>query len=142
MYKIHFTKYFSPALSYLSILSEYMILLSNLFYVTFKVAPTIMPFTFGEEPFSPLDSTGVQCIITKGDSPVKIGWLFNNETLKNGQNGVNIINISAKTSLLNIASINDLHRGVYVCQAKNIAGIAEYGSELKVNGTHNITTQN
>uniref|UniRef100_A0A336L245 CSON014681 protein n=1 Tax=Culicoides sonorensis TaxID=179676 RepID=A0A336L245_CULSO len=98
-----------------------------------NVAPTIMPFTFGEDSFSPGDSTGVQCIVTKGDSPVKIGWLFNNETIKNGQNGVNIINISAKTSLLNIASINDMNRGVYVCQAKNTAGIAEYGSELKVN---------
>lgn len=96
-----------------------------------------MPFTFGEDSFSPGDSTGVQCIVTKGDSPVQIGWLFNNETLKNGQNGVNIINISAKTSLLNIASINDMNRGVYVCQAKNLAGVAENGSELKVNGTQN-----
>lgn len=106
-----------------------------------KVAPTIMPFTFGEDSFSPGDSTGVQCIVTKGDSPVQIGWLFNNETLKNGQNGVNIINISAKTSLLNIASINDMNRGVYVCQAKNLAGIAEDGSELKVNGTKYYTKQ-
>lgn len=96
-----------------------------------------MPFTFGEDSFSPGDSTGVQCIVTKGDSPVQISWLFNNETLKNGQNGVNIINISAKTSLLNIASINDMNRGVYTCQAKNLAGIAEDGSELKVNGTQN-----
>lgn len=94
-----------------------------------------MPFSFGEDSYSPGDSVGVQCIITKGDTPIQISWKFDGKPLKTGQNGINIMNISTKTSLLNIVSINALHRGTYTCIAKNEAGHAEHESELKVNGT-------
>lgn len=95
----------------------------------------MLTFTFGEEPLSPGDSVGVQCVITKGDTPIQISWEFNGAPLRTGQNGVNIMNISTKTSLLNIVSINAQHRGTYTCIAKNLAGHTTFEAELKVNGT-------
>lgn len=95
----------------------------------------MLPFTFGDDPVSPGDSIGVQCVITKGDVPIQIDWMFNDQSLRTGQNGINIINISTKTSLLNIVSINAQHRGNYTCIAKNKAGLSEFAAELKVNGT-------
>lgn len=96
----------------------------------------MLHFTFGDDPVSPGDSIGVQCVITKGDVPIEINWMFNDQSLRTGQNGINILNISTKTSLLNIVSINAQHRGNYTCIAKNQAGTSEFAAELKVNGIH------
>lgn len=94
-----------------------------------------MPFTFGDESFNTGDSTGVQCMIVKGDLPMIIKWTLNKLPTISGENDITITKLSAKTSVLNIASVREEHRGVYKCIAENNAGIADYASELHVNGT-------
>lgn len=98
------------------------------------MAPSINPFTFGETSYNSGDSVGLQCIITKGDSPIDLRWTLNESPINSGQNEIIIIKISEKTSVLNIVSITGMHRGVYKCIAKNNAGVAEHATELRVNG--------
>lgn len=93
-----------------------------------------MPFLFGEDSFNTGDSTGVSCMIIKGDLPISIKWTLNGQPLINGENGVTIAKLSAKSSVLNIGSVEKEHRGIFRCHAENMAGIAEYSSELHVNG--------
>lgn len=42
--------------------------------------------------------------------------------------------MSAKSSVLNIASVAENHRGQFKCIAENKAGTAFYASEFNVNG--------
>lgn len=93
-----------------------------------------MPFQFGEESFNTGDSTGVSCMIVKGDLPINIKWTLDDQPLVNGENGISIAKISPKSSVLNIASVGKEHRGVFKCIAENLAGTTEYASELSVNG--------
>lgn len=99
------------------------------------VPPQIAPFSFGDEPANPGESAGVQCMITKGDVPLTIKWILNSALLVSGDNGISIVKLSAKTSVLNIGSVNELHRGIYKCIAENAAGEATYLAEFFVNGT-------
>lgn len=95
-----------------------------------------MPFTFGDESFNTGDSTGVSCMIVKGDLPIQIKWTLNNEPIVSGENGIVINKFSAKSSVLNIASVEKEHRGTIKCIAENMAGSETYSSDLSVNGTH------
>lgn len=97
--------------------------------------PSIAPFDFGLLPTNLGESAGVQCMITKGDMPIKIKWILNSALLTNGDNGVSIVKLSSKTSALNIEAVNEKHRGVYKCAAENSAGEVHHSSELHVNGT-------
>jgi len=127
-----------------------------------KVPPKITPFTFGDEPTNVEDSVSVTCLISSGDLPIDIEWLFNDygissfsgmtvyrggkrtsmltiESLNsapiiNGENGFTLMRLNKRTSLLNIDSLNAFHRGVYKCIATNEAGTSEYVAELQVNG--------
>lgn len=103
------------------------------------VPPQIMPFTFGEESFNTGDSTGVSCMIIKGDLPIQIKWTLNNEPIISGENGITINKLSAKSSVLNIGSVEKEHRGIIKCIAENMAGSDTYASELSVNGTIKTT---
>lgn len=76
---------------------------------------------------------GVQCMAAKGDLPVEIRWTFNKEPLLN-ENGVILTRSNARTSGLNIDSLEGNHRGIYKCIARNLAGEVEYSAELFVNG--------
>lgn len=98
------------------------------------VPPQIMPFTFGDESFNTGDSTGVSCMIVKGDLPIQIKWTLNNEPIISGENGITINKLSAKSSVLNIGSVEKEHRGIIKCIASNMAGSDTYASELSVNG--------
>lgn len=81
------------------------------------------------------DSTGVSCIIVKGDLPINIKWTLNGSPIPtNNDIGITVVKLSAKTSVLNIASLDGYHRGVFKCIAENSAGVDEYASELQVNG--------
>lgn len=93
-----------------------------------------MPFMFGEDSFNTGDSTGVSCLIVRGDLPINIKWTLHGQPLVSGENGVTIAKLSAKSSVLNIGSVEKEHRGIFRCHAENMAGIAEYSSELHVNG--------
>lgn len=94
-----------------------------------------MPFTFGDESFNTGDSTGVSCMIVKGDLPIQIKWTLNHEPIISGENGITINKLSAKSSVLNIGSVEKEHRGIIKCIAENLAGSDAYASELSVNGT-------
>ena len=94
-----------------------------------------MPFSFGDESFNTGDSIGVQCMIVKGDVPLDIKWTLNDMPIQAEEDGITITKLSIKTSVLNIGSVEQEHRGVFKCLAENAAGIAEQMSELKVNGS-------
>lgn len=117
--------------------SYLLIIIFSLFFllIYFKnpVPPVIMPFSFGDESFNTGDSAGVQCMIVKGDVPMNIEWTLNDQSIFSGRDGFSIINLSKK-SILDIASLDQIHRGVYKCIALNKAGISEFSSELHVNG--------
>lgn len=93
-----------------------------------------MPFTFGDEPINTGENAGVQCMIQKGDIPITIKWTLNSRPIINGEEGITIMKLSPKTSVLNIAAVEEFHRGHFKCIAENLAGSAEFSSELNVNG--------
>lgn len=95
--------------------------------------PTVLPFTFGEEVVNAGDIVAVQCMVLKGDLPIKIFWMHNNASIKELPD-VNIIKTSARISTLNIESVNANHRGTFQCVASNSAGRSDYAAELNVNG--------
>lgn len=95
-----------------------------------------MPFYFGEDSFNTGDSTAVNCMITKGDAPLNIKWVLNQEPLVNGRYGIIIAKLSQRLSSLSIDSISSKHRGIFKCVAENLAGHDEFESELKVNGIY------
>lgn len=75
-------------------------------------------------------------MIIKGDLPINIRWTLNEVPIVSGENGITVVKLSAKTSVLNMAAVETEHRGIVKCIAENLAGAAEYSSELRVNGTH------
>ncbi|EDS26520.1 down syndrome cell adhesion molecule [Culex quinquefasciatus] len=93
--------------------------------------PLINPFEFGEEPFDSSSTVSVQCVITKGDTPIDIGWLFNNRRI-DSNDGIVISKMGQKMSTLYIESIRSRHAGIYSCRASNSAGSVEHSSELRV----------
>lgn len=109
--------------------------LSEIFFIPWPVPPQIVPFSFGDEPVNTGESAGIQCMIQKGDVPINIKWTLNSRPLINNEEGITILKLSAKTSVLNIPSVAEYHRGVFKCIAENKAGSAFYASELNVNGT-------
>lgn len=109
--------------------------MSNFCYsITLKVPPLIVPFAFGDEPVNTGENAGVQCMIQKGDIPITIKWTLNSRPLINGEDGVTILKLSPKTSVLNIGSVAEYHRGTFKCIAENMAGSAFQTAELQVNG--------
>lgn len=108
------------------------------FYLHHKlltVLPKLLPFSFGDEPASLGESTTVQCSISLGDLPVKFSWLLNNKTARN-IDGVNIVQLGKKTSVLSIDSLTEIHAGTYTCLATNKAGAASHHAQLVVNGKY------
>ncbi|KAF2905043.1 hypothetical protein ILUMI_01126, partial [Ignelater luminosus] len=94
--------------------------------------PQILPFDFGEEPVNSGDLASLTCSINKGDLPIKILWLHNNENIKNDE-GILINQINRKISTLSIDSVEAKHAGEYTCVAKNLAGTAIHSASLNVN---------
>lgn len=99
------------------------------------VLPKLLPFTFGDQPASLGESTTVQCSISLGDLPVKFSWLLNNQTLEN-IDGINIVQLGKKTSVLSIDSLTEIHAGNYTCLATNHAGTTKHHAQLVVNGKY------
>lgn len=73
-------------------------------------------------------------MIQKGDTPINIKWTLNSRPLINNEEGITILKLTPKSSVLNIASVTEYHRGLFKCIAENKAGMAFDMSELKVNG--------
>ncbi|XP_045534730.1 Down syndrome cell adhesion molecule-like protein Dscam2 [Papilio machaon] len=98
------------------------------------VPPQILPFEFGDEPANAGELASVTCAVNKGDQPLDISWTLNGHALRrNNDLGVTITNINKKTSILNIDSVSAIHRGLYYCVAKNVAGAANHSAVLEVN---------
>lgn len=74
--------------------------------------------------------------MSKGDLPVTFKWLLNGEEIQSRNNlGIVLTTISKKTSILNIDSVNAVHRGSYTCEIKNQAGETNHTTLLSVNGS-------
>ncbi|XP_071050253.1 cell adhesion molecule Dscam1 isoform X5 [Onthophagus taurus] len=104
----------------------------NTVEVQVMVAPQVLPFEFGEEEMNSGDSVSVACSISKGDSPINISWLLNDQPIKENQ-GITIVLVNKKLSTLTIESINAEHAGKYTCLAKNKAGEHSFSANLQVN---------
>lgn len=113
-------------------LAEY-IKLVILLWLFWLAPPKIVPFDFGDIPSNFEDSVSVNCLISSGDLPIDIEWLFNGEAV-NIFAGVSVMRGGKRTSLLTIDSVHAGHAGNYTCKAKNRADSTEYSAELIVNG--------
>ncbi|XP_058460396.1 cell adhesion molecule Dscam2 isoform X45 [Malaya genurostris] len=101
--------------------------------VAVMVPPSITPFNFGEETLNSGESTAVNCMVYKGDSPLEIRWYLNGNLLTSNENGIVIARMTERLSSLSIDPINHRHRGTYECRAKNRGGGTVQSSELIIN---------
>ena len=90
--------------------------------------------TFGPEIFDEGSRAQILCSISAGDEPLTITWSFHGNDINSGSSGIVTSNFGSETSFLMINSVNQGHRGIYTCLAKNNAGSAESTAELRVNG--------
>ncbi|KAL3270307.1 hypothetical protein HHI36_009358, partial [Cryptolaemus montrouzieri] len=97
-----------------------------------NVLPQIHPFDFGDETVDSGDIVMLTCVVSKGDFPMKIYWLLNNQEI-NKNNGITIMNSNKRASQLTIESVQAHHAGEYSCVAENKAGFANYSTHLNVN---------
>lgn len=96
-----------------------------------------MPFSFGEEPINTGDFATIQCSVHKGDLPIKISWLLNNETVDH-YGGIIVSKVGSKISTITIDSVQENQAGEYTCIAENRAGKTHFGVILNVNGILNF----
>jgi len=87
---------------------------------------------FDEEVFGG-DSIQVNCHVTKGDKPLNISWLFNQNVINDDMN-INTLKLGDKTSILSITSASERHAGNYTCLAENPAGRVTHTAILYVKG--------
>lgn len=100
-----------------------------------KVAPQIIPFTFGDEPVNAGEMTSAQCTVNKGDPPLQIDWYSKGVKINGNSNGITVTKINNRMSALSIESIKAEHGGPITCTVTNKAGTTNYSSILTVNGT-------
>lgn len=79
------------------------------------------------------DSVSVTCLISSGDLPIDIEWLFNDYGISS-YSGVTIMKGGKRTSMLTIDNVSARHAGNYSCLAKNHAAAVNHTTELIVNG--------
>jgi len=79
----------------------------------------------------------VNCLVSSGDLPIDIEWLFNAEHI-NYASGIAVLRGGKRTSVLTIDSVHAGHAGNYSCKAKNKAASSEYSAALIVNGYNTI----
>lgn len=99
------------------------------------VPPTLQPFSFGEKALNPGQVVTQPCSVIEGDRPLNLFWLFNHEAIKPHM-GITVINIGDRSAILSIGTVSDSHAGFYTCKAENVAGKANFSSELIVNGIY------
>lgn len=78
------------------------------------------------------DVAVANCIVTKGDLPIKIKWTLNGKAIQK-IHGVSLSN-TKRSSQINIESVYFEHAGNYTCIANNSAGYDTYSTILNVNG--------
>ncbi|XP_029665490.1 Down syndrome cell adhesion molecule-like protein 1 homolog [Formica exsecta] len=100
-----------------------------------NVSPQIAPISFGEEPVNAGDLVSVQCVVTKGDSPVEITWTFDGRPIQSYHSDVIVSDSGKRVKQLTIESVAARHAGEYTCVASNAAGSISHSVTLDVNGT-------
>lgn len=99
------------------------------------VSPQIAPISFGDEPVNAGDLVSVQCVVTKGDSPLEISWTFDSQPIRPDRMDVIVSNSGKRVKQLTIESVAARHAGEYTCVASNAAGSTSHSAKLDVNGT-------
>lgn len=103
--------------------------------VRIAVSPQIAPISFGEEPVNAGDLVSVQCVVTKGDSPLEITWTFDGHPIQSYHSDVIVSDTGKRVKQLTIESVAARHAGEYTCVASNAAGSISHSVILDVNGT-------
>ncbi|XP_078037879.1 Down syndrome cell adhesion molecule 1 isoform X5 [Augochlora pura] len=101
--------------------------------VQVMVSPQIAPITFGDEPVNAGDLVSVQCVVTKGDSPLEITWTFDSQPIRPDRMDVFVSNSGKRVKQLTIESVAARHAGEYTCVASNAAGSTSHSAKLDVN---------
>ncbi|XP_043581151.1 Down syndrome cell adhesion molecule-like protein Dscam2 isoform X42 [Bombus pyrosoma] len=101
--------------------------------VQVMVSPQIAPISFGDEPVNAGDLVSVQCVVTKGDSPLEITWTFDNQQIRSDRMDVIVSNSGKRVKQLTIESVAARHAGEYTCVASNAAGSTSHSAKLDVN---------
>lgn len=91
-------------------------------------------FSFGDEPLNAGDTASLSCIVMKGDSPLEIEWMFNNEPINTDEHEIVVSENGKRTKQLTIDFVSARHAGEYTCVASNIAGSTSRSARLVVNG--------
>ena len=98
------------------------------------MAPQVGQFSFGEDPLNAGDTASLTCIVAKGDFPLDIVWMFNNEVIDPTKHDIIVSETGKRTKQLTIDSVGARHAGEYTCVASNIAGSTTRSAVLAVNG--------
>ncbi|XP_076390073.1 Down syndrome cell adhesion molecule 1 isoform X47 [Megachile rotundata] len=101
--------------------------------VQVMVSPQIAPISFGDEPVNAGDLVSVQCVVTKGDSPLEITWTFDSQPIRSDRMDVIVSNSGKRVKQLTIESVAARHAGEYTCVASNAAGSTSHSAKLDVN---------
>ncbi|XP_044018822.1 Down syndrome cell adhesion molecule-like protein Dscam2 isoform X26 [Aphidius gifuensis] len=101
--------------------------------VQVMVPPQIAPFSIGDEPANWGDMVSATCSIIKGDFPVDIMWLHNDNIILQNNSDIAITRINKHMSAISIESVTAKHAGVYTCLATNRAGNVSHSTSLIVN---------
>ncbi|XP_020284790.1 Down syndrome cell adhesion molecule-like protein Dscam2 isoform X19 [Pseudomyrmex gracilis] len=101
--------------------------------VQVMVSPQIAPISFGEEPVNAGDLVSVQCVVTKGDSPLEITWTFDGRPIQAYHSDVIVSDSGKRVKQLTIESVAARHAGEYTCVASNAAGSVSHSATLDVN---------
>ncbi|XP_043509534.1 Down syndrome cell adhesion molecule-like protein Dscam2 isoform X7 [Frieseomelitta varia] len=101
--------------------------------VQVMVSPQIAPISFGEEPVNAGDLVSVQCVVTKGDSPLEITWTFDSQPIRSDRMDVIVSSSGKRVKQLTIESVAARHAGEYTCVASNAAGSTSHSAKLDVN---------
>ncbi|XP_076672538.1 Down syndrome cell adhesion molecule 1 isoform X41 [Andrena cerasifolii] len=101
--------------------------------VQVMVSPQIAPISFGDEPVNAGDLVSVQCVVTKGDSPLEITWTFDSQPIRSDRMDVILSSSGKRVKQLTIESVAARHAGEYTCVASNAAGSTSHSAKLDVN---------
>lgn len=95
--------------------------------------PVIQPFSFDQNGLNGGTSSKIFCMVTAGDLPVQIQWYKDNELLKQNDKK-KILLLDDTTSVLSLMKLDLDDAAEYICEARNIAGITNHSTVLRVKG--------